>query len=145
VEGQNMLNGSAPVSTPIEFSIGCKGNPMLLVRTYAQKHPYLTIWAALVVLLILWETLARQGVIDSREWTAPSEIAKTLVKDSFFVTPSQGDQHRSKSLITHAVFTIFRWLQGFSLAVCAGVTVGYVLGRCETCSALGYPVVNVLR
>jgi NitT/TauT family transport system permease protein len=86
-----------------------------------------------IVLLALWETLARLGVVDVRFFPAPSSIARTgahLVANGV--------------LLTDLKFTIVRMFVGLLLGGIPGIIIGAAMGLSRSVRAVVKPIVAAL-
>lgn len=86
-----------------------------------------------VILLLVWELLARVGLIDVRFFPAPSEILERMI-----VLLDDG------TLLNATVITLRRLAIGFGLAAPAGVFIGVVMGISPTVRTLIAPLVSAL-
>jgi ABC-type nitrate/sulfonate/bicarbonate transport system permease component len=93
----------------------------------------------LFVLMALWETLSRSGLVSSR--LMPSVV---LIGQAFY------DEMLSGQMVFHASASLFRALTGFGMAVVVGVILGALMARSrwfdalfEPLFSLGYPVPKI--
>ena len=84
-----------------------------------------------VLLLLLWEVLARVGVIDIRFFPAPSNIFATL-----------GEMIRAGELWTHVSASLQRIGIGFLIGAVPGVIVGLAMGLFSPIRAVIQPLVD---
>jgi ABC-type nitrate/sulfonate/bicarbonate transport system permease component len=84
-----------------------------------------------VLLLLLWEALARLGVIDTRFFPAPSSIFNTL-----------GQMIRTGELWTHVSASLQRIGVGFVIGAVPGVIVGLAMGLFSPVRAVIQPLVD---
>jgi 1,4-dihydroxy-2-naphthoate octaprenyltransferase len=90
-------------------------------------------WLSPLVLLVLWEVLARAGLIDMRFFSMPSEVFArllALIEDG--------------SLLANTAITLRRVAVGFVLATVPAVILGVVMGVSGIARALFAPLVNAL-
>ena len=90
-------------------------------------------WLSPLVLLALWEVLARAGLIDVRFFSMPSEVFArllALIEDG--------------SLLANTAITLRRVAVGFVLATVPAVILGVVMGVSSIARALFAPLVNAL-
>ncbi len=90
-----------------------------------------------VVLLGLWEVLARVGVIDTRFFPAPSNIFAVLWQ---MLRPSP--QYAGGELWTHLSISLERIAIGFVIGVVPGVIVGLLIGLFRPVRAIVQPLVD---
>jgi len=83
-----------------------------------------------IVLLILWEVLARAGVIDTRFFPAPSEILRTL----FAMTQTGELQH-------HIGASLTRLSVGFVVGGVPALVIGVMMGLNSTLRAIVDPLI----
>lgn len=86
-----------------------------------------------LVLLILWETLARTGVIDARLFPAPT----TIVARGF-------DMTISGELWQHGIVTIYRFVVGLVTGGLFGVIAGMLMGGSRVINAMFGPMFSAL-
>ena len=87
--------------------------------------------ASPVLLLALWEVLARIGAIDTRFFPAPSSIFATLAQ-----------MFRSGELWTHASISLQRVGIGFVIGAVPGVVIGLAMGLFRPLRAVIQPLVD---
>jgi 1,4-dihydroxy-2-naphthoate octaprenyltransferase len=86
-----------------------------------------------ILLLLIWEALARVGVIDTRFFPAPTEIfgrLAELIEDG--------------TLLTATVITLRRVVIGFALAMIPGVLIGVIMGISRTTRLALGPLISAL-
>lgn len=96
-------------------------------------------FAIVPVLLIVWELAVRAGVVSSRLFPPPSEIAQTmgsLITDGFPV---------GITAWTHIKASAFRIVVGFLLAALLGIPLGLALGRSPFVRRLLDPIIGFSR
>jgi len=81
-------------------------------------------------LLLLWEVLARSGVIDARFFPAPSSIFYHLL----FVSPGEG-------IFTDILYSVYRISVGYVIGCVFGVTLGIAMGLSRVARLILYPVI----
>lgn len=86
-----------------------------------------------ILLLLIWEILARVGVIDTRFFPAPTEIFGRLA-----------ELLQDGTLLTATVITLRRVLIGFALAMIPGVLIGVIMGISRTTRLALGPLVSAL-
>ncbi|GIV83317.1 MAG: hypothetical protein KatS3mg052_0324 [Candidatus Roseilinea sp.] len=86
-----------------------------------------------LVLLALWEALARLGALDSRFFSMPSEIFARLMA-----------LLQDGTLLTHTAITLRRVAVGFVLATAPAILLGVVMGVSGIARALFTPLVAAL-
>jgi len=86
-----------------------------------------------LILLAIWEVLARIGVIDIRFFPAPSEIFGTLIKIT-----------QDGSLLEATLTTLRRMLIGYVLAAIPAVLLGVLMGVNRFARLLFAPLINSL-
>lgn len=89
---------------------------------------------SLLVLILLWEVLAR-----GTGWSVH------IFPDPLTVVFSFVELLRDGTLLRHTVASLFRVTAGFYLAVCLGVPIGIVLGRSVNARSLFNPIIQFLR
>jgi ABC-type nitrate/sulfonate/bicarbonate transport system permease component len=104
------------------------------VRPTAWRPPDLLLSALTpLVLLALWEALARAGAIDSRFFPEPSRIwdaARKLVA--------------SGELMLHLQASLYRILAGFAIGALVGIPVGLALGSFRLARVMFDPILSGL-
>lgn len=86
-----------------------------------------------LVLLLLWETAARTGLIDARLFPAPTTIFARA-----------GEMIVSGELWTHASTTIYRFLMGYLIGGVVGTMVGMLMGMSRVINAMFGPLFAAL-
>lgn len=85
-----------------------------------------------LLLLVIWETLSRAGLLDARFFPAPSSIAGTFM-----------DLLRSGALLTHTWATLFRVGAGLAIGCSLGVAAGILLGLVRMLRLATLPILAV--
>lgn len=86
-----------------------------------------------ILLLLIWEALARVGVIDTRFFPAPMEIFGRLA-----------ELLQDGTMLTATVITLRRVLIGFALAMIPGVLIGVIMGISRTTRLALGPLISAL-
>ena len=89
--------------------------------------------ATALVLLVLWETSVRSGLLDARFFPAPTKIAQTAVR---LISSGQ--------LLTDISATLVRILFGFAIGATAGVVAGLALGGIRVVRVMFEPILSAL-
>lgn len=84
-------------------------------------------------LVVVWEVLARGGVVDARYIVPPSAVAATLLSEA-----------ASGALVAEVAITLQRLAAAFVLAVTAGVLLGFAIAASPFVAALTRPVIDTL-
>jgi ABC-type nitrate/sulfonate/bicarbonate transport system permease component len=100
------------------------------VPTLHALEPTLSVLSP-VLLLVLWEVLARFRVIDTRFFPAPSSIATTLV-----------EMVQTGELWTHLTISVQRIVVGFFIGAVPGVIIGLATGLFGPLRAVIQPLVD---
>jgi len=87
-----------------------------------------------IVLLLLWEALARSGLVNPFVIPAPSAVLVAL-----------GKMMWSMELMTSLYVSLRRILAGFAIALLVSVAVGILMARSRTIELLLDPVIELLR
>jgi ABC-type nitrate/sulfonate/bicarbonate transport system permease component len=98
-----------------------------------QRHERLMYVASPLALLVLWEALARLGLIDVRFFPAPSEVLVTFVHLLL-----NGELPRQTWI------TLVRTVIGFAIGGAAGVLLGIAMGLARPVQVVVQPVVDAL-
>src|SRR5262249_12365852 len=85
-----------------------------------------------IVVLALWETVARLQYFASRLFPSLDAIAAAFVRLS-----------ASGALPHHAADTMLRLMAGFAVAAIAGIAIGIVMGRSRLAQDLALPLVSM--
>ncbi len=89
---------------------------------------------AFVVLLTVWDLLARFSGWSPQVFPGPMQVFLSLVEIM-----------ANGTLLQHTVASLFRVTAGFYLAVLFGIPLGMLLGRLQTARALLNPIIQFLR
>ena len=87
-----------------------------------------------IVLALVWEWAARQGVVSARLMPPPSKIWATM-----------SDLAATGELKTHVIATLYRVFVGFALGAAAGTLIGAVAGASEAVRRVIDPTLQALR
>lgn len=87
--------------------------------------------ASPLVLLLVWELLTRQGVLDARFFPPPSDVGRSFV-----------DAVLSGELTEHVLISTKRILVGFSIGAVPAMVIGLAMGLSPVVRALVQPVVD---
>ncbi|MDR2908429.1 MAG: ABC transporter permease [Oscillospiraceae bacterium] len=90
-------------------------------------------WAILAAFILLWELLARFGVIDSFIMSQPTRIIKTLLG------------LRENNLLAHIAVTCVETLAGFSMGVLLGNIIAFLLWWSDFFSRVAAPYLVILN
>jgi 1,4-dihydroxy-2-naphthoate octaprenyltransferase len=86
-----------------------------------------------VILLVIWEILARIGVLDPRFFSMPSEILARLI-----------ELLQDGTLLTNTAITLQRMAVGFVLATVPAILLGVVMGVSGVARAIFTPLVSAI-
>jgi NitT/TauT family transport system permease protein len=86
-----------------------------------------------VVVLGLWEIVARMGIFPERLFPKLEEVAETFVR-----LTAEG------ILPHHVLLTVMRLVAGFALATVVGITIGVLMGRSRRAEDIFLPLVSML-
>lgn len=92
-----------------------------------------------------WQVAVLAGYLPPRLMPSPLKVAATAYDFVLGNSNSPGAYAFSGSFVRHAWVSTLRVLQGFSLAVFAGVTLGLLLGMSRTLERFVDPVLQVTR
>ncbi len=87
-----------------------------------------------ILLALVWEWAARQGVVSARLMPPPSKIWATMA-----------DLAATGELKTHVIATLYRVFVGFALGAAAGTLIGAVAGASEAVRRIIDPTLQALR
>ena len=85
-----------------------------------------------VVLFMVWEVLARTGVLDQRFFPAPGAIFYHL----FFVSPEEG-------IVTDVIYSVYRIFVGYIIGCSLGMVLGIGMGLSNILRMTFYPLIIV--
>ncbi|MEG1151529.1 MAG: ABC transporter permease [Oscillospiraceae bacterium] len=94
---------------------------------------YFTRWAILIIAILLWEIMARIGIIDAFIMSQPSRILKTMLRLG------------ENDLLYHLGITLYETLMGFLLGVILGILFAIVLWWSEFIAKISEPYLVVLN
>lgn len=109
------------------------------VKTCEERRPHLTgillhllSFLSPLLLLVIWEILAKYGIVDVRLFSSPSRIFKT-----FLPLLSSGE------LVYHTLMSVQRIILGFLVGAIPGVVLGLSMGLFPPVKAMLEPIVAV--
>ena len=85
-----------------------------------------------IVVLGLWEVVARLGIFPKRLFPTLEEVAETFVR-----LTAQG------ILPHHVIETVMRLVAGFALAALVGIAIGVMMGRSRRAEDIFLPIVSI--
>ena len=97
------------------------------------------------VIVAAWQLAVVTGYIPPRLMPSPLKVAETAFDFVFGSSDAPGAYAFSGSFAKHAWVSTLRVIQGFGLAVLAGVTMGLLLGMSRVLEAFVDPVLQVIR
>jgi NitT/TauT family transport system permease protein len=92
-------------------------NETLIFKIFSYIKSYFIKFIAIIIFIILWETLSVVGIFDSNFISAPSTIIVTIWQLIFHGT-----------LIVHTLYTLIRALIGICIALLIAIPLGFLLG-----------------
>jgi sulfonate transport system permease protein len=128
--------------TPVKSPAGADRTDRSQARARAARHHKIMVHGTRVLLLVvligLWEWLARAAVIDPFNFSMPSRIWNQMSQWALHGTP-QG------SLWEQIWYTLYEALLGWVIGVIGGVVLGIALGRIRFLAEVLGPYIKVLN
>ncbi|MGW7492079.1 ABC transporter permease [Streptomyces sp. NPDC054786] len=128
--------------TPVKSPAGADRTDRSQARARAARHHRILVHGTRVLLLVvligLWEWLARAAVIDPFNFSMPSRIWNQMSQWALHGTP-QG------SLWEQIWYTLYEALLGWVIGVIGGVVLGIALGRIRFLAEVLGPYIKVLN
>ncbi|MGE0801832.1 MAG: ABC transporter permease [Lautropia sp.] len=112
----NQSPTAAKAAPELTFTVSARQEKSSPIERLSRSNGFMAV-ASPVLLLILWESAVRLGVLDSRFFPAPSAVVRAM-----------GELVINGELFVHLQWTIQRVLVGFALGAIPGVLLGIIMG-----------------
>lgn len=106
------------------------------LKTKSKKRKKIVLWqlATIILFILLWELLARLGLINTFLLSSPSDIVKLFI-----------EYLRDGSIFTHIVVSVWETVLGFAIGTILGILIAIILWWSPTLSKICDPFLVVLN
>lgn len=102
-------------------------------------------WAPLLIVLVLWETVARLGFFEPVLFPSVSGVVSTVaVLSGWGFAERPAYDVELFNLLSHSWRSMLRFVAGFGFAVLAGTGLGLLMGRSRRLHRLMYPLISIV-